>query len=116
MNFILDQVPQRTAKPREHGLTMIMDKGLGVRQTEDFIESASEFIDIVKLGFGSSMITPTPLCRSTPILPSRLDPVNPSKLLGPLGQNTFKSIKISILTIFLDLIITAAYPECGEAR
>ena len=58
MNFILDQVPQRTAKPREHGLTMIMDKGLGVRQTEDFIESAAEFIDIVKLGFGSSMITP----------------------------------------------------------
>ena len=58
MNFNLDQVPQRTSKPREHGLTMVMDKGLGVRQTEDFIESASEFIDIVKLGFGSSMITP----------------------------------------------------------
>ena len=50
------------------------------------------------------------------VLPSLLDPVNPSKLLGPLGQNTFKSIKIFILTIFLDLIIAAVYPECREAR
>lgn len=58
MNFSLDHIPTRTSKPRESGLTMVMDKGLGIRQTEDFIESAAEFIDIVKLGFGSSIITP----------------------------------------------------------
>jgi phosphosulfolactate synthase len=58
MNFSLSQIPQRAAKPREIGLTMIMDKGLGVRETEDFIESSGPYVDLVKLGFGSSLITP----------------------------------------------------------
>jgi phosphosulfolactate synthase len=58
MNFTLDQIPSRASKPRQHGLTMVMDKGLGVRQAEDLIEASSPYIDIVKLGFGSSMITP----------------------------------------------------------
>lgn len=58
MNFNLDHIPQRTKQPRKNGLTMVMDKGLGIRQAEDMIESAAEYIDIVKLGFGSSMITP----------------------------------------------------------
>jgi len=58
MNFTLDHIPTRTQQPREDGITMVMDKGLGIRQAEDMIESASPFIDIVKLGFGSSMITP----------------------------------------------------------
>lgn len=57
-NFELDQIPSRTSKPREKGITMVMDKGLGVRQAEDLIESSGPFVDIVKLGFGSSMITP----------------------------------------------------------
>ena len=46
MNFFLDQIPERTVKPRTSGLTMVMDKGLGVRQTEDFIESAAPFIGV----------------------------------------------------------------------
>ena len=58
MNFTLDQIPSRASKPRQHGLTMVMDKGLGVRQAEDLVEASSPFIDIIKLGFGSSMITP----------------------------------------------------------
>lgn len=58
MNFTLDNIPAREAKPRNSGLTMVMDKGLGVRQAEDLIESSGPFVDIVKLGFGSSMITP----------------------------------------------------------
>lgn len=58
MNFDLIHVPVRTAKPRENGITMVMDKGLGVRQVEDLIESSGPYVDIVKLGFGSSLITP----------------------------------------------------------
>ena len=58
MNFSLDHVPSRPAKPRSSGLTMVMDKGLGIRQAEDLVESSGPFVDIVKLGFGSSMITP----------------------------------------------------------
>ncbi|MFM7217864.1 MAG: phosphosulfolactate synthase [Bacteroidota bacterium] len=58
MNFELDQIPHRSSKPREKGITMVMDKGLGVRQAEDLVESSGPFVDIVKLGFGSSYMTP----------------------------------------------------------
>ncbi len=58
MNFFLDNMPERTVKPRENGLTMVMDKGLSCRQAEDMIDGSGDFIDIVKLGFGSSFITP----------------------------------------------------------
>lgn len=58
MNFFLDNIPQRTPKPRESGLTMVMDKGISARQAEDVIDVSGEYIDIVKLGFGSSYVTP----------------------------------------------------------
>ncbi|MFT4753788.1 MAG: phosphosulfolactate synthase [Salibacteraceae bacterium] len=57
MNFELPFLPNRTEKPRENGLTMMMDKGLSNRQTEDFIESCGDLMDIVKFGFGTSYIT-----------------------------------------------------------
>lgn len=58
MNFELSHIPQRHTKPRIAGLTMVMDKGLSIRECENLIESGGEFIDIIKLGFGSSLITP----------------------------------------------------------
>ncbi len=58
MNFELSHIPQRHVKPRIAGLTMVMDKGLSIRECENLIESSGEFIDIIKLGFGSSLITP----------------------------------------------------------
>lgn len=57
MNFELPFLPNRTEKPRETGLTMMMDKGLSNRQTEYFIESCGDLMDIVKFGFGTSYIT-----------------------------------------------------------
>jgi phosphosulfolactate synthase len=56
MNFSLPHIPERTQKPRESGLTMMMDKGLSWRQAENFVDSCSEFTDIVKLGFGTSYL------------------------------------------------------------
>lgn len=58
MNFTLSQLPERFQKPRKAGLTMVMDKGLSLRETENFIEGNGAFCDIVKLGFGSAIITP----------------------------------------------------------
>jgi len=58
INFELSNVPQRAVKPRQTGITMVMDKGLSVRQAEDLIESGLAYIDIIKLGFGSALITP----------------------------------------------------------
>jgi phosphosulfolactate synthase len=58
MNTVLPFLPERTAKPRNSGLTMVMDKGLSIREAEDFISIGSEYTDFVKLGFGTSLITP----------------------------------------------------------
>jgi phosphosulfolactate synthase len=57
MNFQLPFIPQRSVKPRQNGLTMMMDKGLSLRQAEDFIAASGELTDLVKLGFGTSHIT-----------------------------------------------------------
>jgi len=57
MNFNLPYLPDRPAKPRGEGLTMMMDKGLSVSETEAFIESSAGFTDFVKFGFGTSIIT-----------------------------------------------------------
>ena len=58
MKEILTKLPARTSKPREHGLTMMMDKGLSLRQAEDFLSLNCKYTDIIKLGFGTSIITP----------------------------------------------------------
>ena len=58
MNFEINHLPPRSQKPRNNGLTMVMDKGLSLRQTEDFIESGAEFTDLVKLGWSTSLVTP----------------------------------------------------------
>lgn len=58
MNFDLDQVPKRTVKPRAHGLTMVMDKGLSLREAEDMLSVSGGYIDLLKLGFGTAYVTP----------------------------------------------------------
>lgn len=56
-NFDLPFIPERAAKPRESGVTMMMDKGLSIRQVEDFLEASGHLVDIIKLGFGTSFVS-----------------------------------------------------------
>ena len=58
MNFNLPQIPQRDIKPRKHGLTMVMDKGLSNQEVHNFLSVAGPYVDLVKLGFGTAMVTP----------------------------------------------------------
>lgn len=58
MNYVLTQIPDRTQKPRGHGLTMVMDKGLSVNEAENFISVAGHHTDLVKLGWATSFVTP----------------------------------------------------------
>jgi phosphosulfolactate synthase len=58
MNYLLSEIPERTEKPRQVGITMAMDKGLSLREVEDFISVSGNYIDIVKLGWGTSYVTP----------------------------------------------------------
>lgn len=58
MNFNLSQIPERYAKPRHKGITMVMDKGLSINEVKNFLEVSSPHVDIVKLGFGTAFVTP----------------------------------------------------------
>ncbi len=57
MNIQLPYMPERPAKPRESGLTMVMDKGLSLREAEDLCDISAPYCDLIKLGFGTSVIT-----------------------------------------------------------
>jgi len=56
-NFELSHIPERPIKPRESGVTMMMDKGLSLREVEDFINVSGEITDIAKFGFGTAYVT-----------------------------------------------------------
>jgi phosphosulfolactate synthase len=58
MNTNLPFLPERPAKPRNSGIAMVMDKGLSLREAEDFISTSGDLTDFLKLGFGTSLITP----------------------------------------------------------
>ena len=57
MNFLLNIFLLEQTSPRDNGLTMVMDKGLSIRESENMISAASKHIDIVKLGFGTAFLT-----------------------------------------------------------
>jgi phosphosulfolactate synthase len=58
MNFNLSQIPDRLLKPRLAGITMVMDKGLSVEEAKNFLSVSHPHVDVIKLGFGTSFVTP----------------------------------------------------------
>ncbi len=56
--FDMIGLPERQAKPREDGLTLMLDKGMAARRVEDVLDVSAEYIDLVKLGWGTAVITP----------------------------------------------------------
>ena len=61
------QLPARSSKPRAKGLTMMVDGGLPTRQFQDIVESGAEFLDFVKFGWGTAIVT-TDLQRKIDVL------------------------------------------------
>ncbi|TMK25658.1 MAG: phosphosulfolactate synthase [Actinobacteria bacterium] len=50
-------IPARSAKPREQGITHVIDRGLSVAEVEGMLEVAGEIIDVVKLGWGTAVVS-----------------------------------------------------------
>lgn len=50
-------LPARSSKPREQGITHLMDRGLAVAEIDALMEVAGDAVDIVKLGFGTALAT-----------------------------------------------------------
>ena len=57
--FDIAGIPERPSKPRAEGLTLMLDKGLAPRQVEDVLDATAEYVDLVKLGWGTAVITPS---------------------------------------------------------
>ncbi|MBM3284849.1 MAG: phosphosulfolactate synthase [Candidatus Aminicenantes bacterium] len=55
--------PGRSEKPRQTGLTMVIDKGLGKNLLQDVVRTAGGYIDIIKLTFGTSAFYERDLLR-----------------------------------------------------
>jgi phosphosulfolactate synthase len=51
-------VPSRSEKPRQQGLTVVIDNGMPVAAFQDAIASAADGIDLVKFGWGTALVTP----------------------------------------------------------
>lgn len=85
-NHQLPSLPERTSKPREMGMTMVMDKGLSLREAEDFLSMTSQYVDIIKLGFGTSIITPN--------LKQKLDLYKEAKIPVYFGGTLFEAFLV----------------------
>jgi phosphosulfolactate synthase len=51
------ELPRRTAKPRQQGITHVLDRGLSVAQIDGLVEVAGDYVDFVKLGWGTAVAT-----------------------------------------------------------
>jgi phosphosulfolactate synthase len=51
------ELPQRTTKPRQEGITHVLDRGLSVAQIDGLMEVAGDYVDLVKLGWGTAVAT-----------------------------------------------------------
>ncbi|QDP72377.1 phosphosulfolactate synthase [Legionella israelensis] len=75
-------LPERTIKPRKNGLTHVLDKGLGTNAIRDLIETAGNYIDIVKLGWGTSLLVPN--------LPKKIELLQNAEIKVCLGGTLFE--------------------------
>ena len=97
MNFFLTDMPERTKKPRENGLTMVMDRGLSINDTKNFIDMCSPHTDIVKLGFGTSAVSPH--------VRAKIDLYKEAGLLVYIGGTLFEAFVIrNMFSEYKDLL------------
>jgi phosphosulfolactate synthase len=80
-------LPGRTTKPRQRGITFLSVKGLGLAGTRDLIEVAADYVDRVKLAFGTTLLLDEALLREQIRLLRAADiEVNPGGTCGEIAQ------------------------------
>ena len=67
------KLPTRTTKPRDRGITHVLDRGLSVAEVDGLVEVAGDYVDVVKLGWGTAVATGNlePSSRATANMGSR---------------------------------------------
>ena len=100
----LPQIPKREGKPRNNGLTMVMDKGLSVRELEDMISISGQYVDLVKFGFGTAMVTPNISDKIAILKQNAIKPYLGGTLFEAfIARNMFDEFRKLLDTLKLDL-------------
>ena len=73
---------EREDKPRKTGITLVLDKGFSTREIEDMIDSAGDYIDMVKIGWGTGLVTKK--------LKEKIDLLHDSKIPVLFGGTMFE--------------------------
>ncbi len=71
-------LPERSGKPRSGGVTHVIDRGLSRAEIDGMIEVAGEFVDIVKLGWGTALVAGN-LAEQARALPGARDSRRPRR-------------------------------------
>jgi phosphosulfolactate synthase len=90
-------LPSRSTKPRDRGITHVLDRGLSLAQVDGMIEVAGEFVDIVKLGWGTALATQ----NLEPKLARYAEHGIPAMLGGTLTEIALRQEKIDDLLAWL---------------
>lgn len=61
--FEMIAIPSREEKPRKTGLTTLLDRGMGYHAASDLVEQAADYIDLIKLGWGTSRLIPEEIIK-----------------------------------------------------
>lgn len=65
---LADPSGERVGIPKDSGLTMMIDKGIGLASFEDFLQLAGRYVDYIKLGFGTTVLYPLEILRKKVLL------------------------------------------------
>lgn len=106
MNYELPHIPKRPSKPRKEGMTMMMDKGLSIRQAEDFLEQNVDLVDYIKLGFGTSYMTKK--------LQEKIDLYKEAGLIVYLGGTLFEAYLVRGMVDDFRKLLDQYKLECCE--
>ena len=90
-------LPERCSKPRQRGLTHVLDKGLSTGEAEGLLEVAGPSVDLVKLGWGTALVT----ANLAPKLQTYARAEVPVVLGGTLTEIALRDGRIDGLTAWL---------------
>lgn len=65
---LADPAGERVDKSKDFGLTMIIDKGIGLASFEEFLQLAGQYVDYIKLGFGTTVLYPPEILQKKLLL------------------------------------------------
>ena len=98
-------LPNREVKPRNNGMTMVMDKGLSVRELENMLSVSGQYVDLVKFGFGTAMVSPNIEEKIAILKQNSVKPYLGGTLFEAfIARNKFDEFRKLIDTLKLELV------------